>query len=1210
MRKLFLLSILCGLGTLTVYGQSFWKSQKQDPILKSSLEREIIPDAYLNYKLDLTSLKQHLKSVASESDYMRSATSHNVELPMPNGVLETFEVFESSVMEPGISARYPSIRSYKAISKANPTVVGRFDIGHLGFHGAIQGLEGQIYIDPYAAGDIENYIVYYTKDYHPEMDADIPLCGSTGDLLAGEHDHSLHAIKGKHSTKTVGGEPVPLRTYRMAIAGSNSWANRPQRRTLERCLSDINTSLNRLNLILENEASIRMLLVDDNDRIIFLDTDPYVNPGQGRELINENTTVLNSIIGANNYEIGHVYSICNDVGGIAGRPSLCTGRKGAGVTCFNGSNVNAVTVSIVAHEVGHQLSASHSFNQCDGQNESSGTAFEPGSGSTIMSYAGLCGSLNVQGNNDDYYHVGSLEEIYGYTRFNNTGDECSGTVETGNHAPEVSIPIEGGFFIPIGTPFELTGEASDPDGHPMTYNGEQKNTGPLASLGNPIGNAPSFRSLYPDTTKTRVFPSLTNLVNNIPTQTEVLPTTSRDFTFVFVARDQHPLGGTATWDEIKFKSTASAGPFVVSYPNLYEKFSYGDAIEVVWDVANTDQAPVSTEKVDILLSVDRGQTYPYVLAAGVDNDGAQDVILPAITTIQARIKVKATDNIFFDISNQNFEIAEPTEATFVISENTFNQDVCLPNNAIYTFTTQGFLDYSEVITFSVKEGLPGTIDAAFSAAEIQPGESTTLTLNTSNLAGTNRIDFVVEATGADGKVIERNLTLNTTGTDFEFTLDSPANGSSGLGLLPAFGWTEATDATAYLYELSLSPRFDDLVVSEVLSSTEKTSTATLDPSTVYYWRVKPFNSCNEASNEGYSEVFAFSTESFSCAQFAPEGLPLTISSSGTGSYELTYNLTGTGTADDINVRDIVGTHSRNGDLRARLVAPSGNEVVLWDRKCFNQQNLSLSLDDESAQFFVCPLGRGNTMRPENPLSTLDGEALSGSWKLLFDDTGGGNGGTITSANLEICSAVTLNPPELERNEPLNILKGAQVGIENNLLLTTDNNNTADQLIYTLVSTPIAGDLVVNGMPLTLGDQFSQMDIDASGLFYMQRQDNETISEDAFEFTVIDGEGGWVPITTFVINIDLNTTSVNDLVTEQQVLVFPNPTRDRFQVKIYESSWANAQLTLFDLHGRPLQKLRLEDGIASISTNQLSNGIYLVSLQQDDQSVVKRVSVMK
>lgn len=665
-KFLLLFFISIGLFLTAAFAQinttDFWSEINESQIVQIG-ERYIIPKSYRTLKLDLENLKSYLLAAPFENNNGTFNKITVLSLPLPDGSMSRFSIFESPVMEASLAAEYPQIKTYlgKGIDDTYATV--RFDITQLGFHAMIMSPEGRVFIDPYTLGDVENYISYYTRDFYK--------AGSAMDCELVSDESRLNELNYLRESTLLTPTGPQLRTYRLALAATGEYTAFFGG-TVTNAMAAVVTSVNRVNGVYETEFAIRMILVANNDTLIFTNaaTDPYTN-NDGFAMLAQNQTTVDERIGAANYDFGHVFSTGG--GGVAYLGVICVnGFKAQGVTGSGAPVGDPFDIDYVAHEMGHQFGGNHSFNgtagSCGGGNRNASTAYEPGSGSTIMAYAGICGSHNLQSNSDPYFHTINFDEIVAYTNFG-SGNGCALITNTGNSAPIVTVPT-GGFYIPKSTPFSLTGSASDPDNDALTFCWEEFDLGPGGAPGTPSGNAPIFRSWTPTSSGTRYFPRIQNLINNTTVIGELLPSYTRVLTFRLTARDNKQIGGGVNYAQVQFNVDGNSGPFLVTSPNTNVTLAGGSTQTIAWDVANTNIAPVNCNSVNILLSIDGGQTFTQVLSSNTANDGSEDVLIPNTSTTTARIKVEAVDNIFFDISNTNFTIEEtiPVELTLFNAE--------------------------------------------------------------------------------------------------------------------------------------------------------------------------------------------------------------------------------------------------------------------------------------------------------------------------------------------------------------------------------------------------------------------------------------------------------------------------------------------------------------------------------------------------------------
>ncbi|KAB2909059.1 MAG: M12 family metallo-peptidase [Ignavibacteriales bacterium] len=670
MMRIFLFTVL--LFSFT-FGQNMFLNPWQDAsknAVPARLEKMITVDNYRLLQLDRASLAAFLKTAPPEDIYNMGRTPV-LELPMPDGNSAKFEIYNSPIMAPELAAKYPEINTYlgRAITPGYFSV--RLDLTPQGFHAQVFSAEGTIFIDPYSRTVSDFYISYYKRDFTPSaLKLALAGCETEGSEYSQTDGNNVNRAQG---TK---------RTYRLALAATGEYTAF-HGGTVAGALAAMTTTMNRVNGVYERDFSIRMIMVNNTNLLIYTNggTDPYTN-NNGSTMLQQNVNNCNSVIGAANYDIGHVFSTGG--GGVAYLACVCTGSKAGGVTGSPQPVGDAFDIDYVAHEMGHQFGANHTQNNNCNRNAS--TAFEPGSASTIMGYAGIC-PPDLQQHSDDFFHIGSMVEIYNF--INGNGNSCAVSSSNNNEKPVATIPA-GGWTIPKSTPFKLTGSATDADNNTLTYCWEEYDIGPSAPPNNPSGNSPIFRSWNPETTPTRWFPKRSSVYNNTSVIGEFLPTYARNLKFRLTVRDNNPGGGNFDWKELTFAVSGTAGPFKVTYPNTNVSIAGGTPVTVTWDVSGTDAAPISASAVNIKITTDQGNTFLPV-ADNVPNNGSATVTFPDIQTSTARLYIEAANNIFYDVSDVNFTIMQGVPVEFSAFEaNTVNGDVKLQWSTATETNNKGF----------------------------------------------------------------------------------------------------------------------------------------------------------------------------------------------------------------------------------------------------------------------------------------------------------------------------------------------------------------------------------------------------------------------------------------------------------------------------------------------------------------------------------------
>lgn len=632
----------------SVNAQDFFTSINERSIKTESKDRIVKPEKYLTYQLNVNNIKNYFNSVRVLNDSDSKNQASISVLPMPDGKKAKFRIWKSSVMEPELAAKFPELVTFTGQGVDDPYATVKLDFTELGFHAQIKSVvTGDLYIDPYSQNDINNYVVYKKSDFV-----------SKSNRICEVKDEFESQIKSEQKTvsPSVG---TQIRIFRLAVACTGEYAiaatGLPSP-TVAQTLSAIVTTINRVNGVYEQELAVRLVLIANEASLVFTNpsTDPFTGNNDAGILISESQTNINSLIGSANYDIGHTFSTGG--GGLAGLGVICTNsQKASGITGSPFPFGDPYDIDYVAHEIGHQFGGPHTFNattdNCGGGNRSSANAVEPGSGVTIMAYAGICGGINDLANNSiATFHTRSFQTITALVQTKT----CQVTTNVSNTAPVVNAGSD--YTIPVNTPFKLTGSATDAENTGLTYSWEQNDTGPAGNWNAPTGNAPLFRSYLPSTVPFRYFPKIQDVLSNTVTIGEFWPNYARSLEFRLTVRDNNAGCGGVANDDAAITVSGTSGPFRVTAPASPVSWNGNSSQTITWNVANTTAAPVSCANVSILLSTDGGLTYPITIVASTPNDGSEVITVPNVNTSTARIMVASVGNVFYHINPSNFTI--------------------------------------------------------------------------------------------------------------------------------------------------------------------------------------------------------------------------------------------------------------------------------------------------------------------------------------------------------------------------------------------------------------------------------------------------------------------------------------------------------------------------------------------------------------------------
>lgn len=976
--------------------------------LRSDQHRIIVPEKESIFHVDEPALAAILATAPEEFSAAASQQQHQLSLPMPDGQTQQFSIVHSPIAEQALLDKYPDIRTYYGRGIDDPTATVRLDLTPAGFHAMMLSASGAIFIDPYARGMTDTYSSYYKQDFSAQNE----------DWVC-EFKESNKDLKHKHqaaSGRSFG--DCQFRSYRFAVAATGEYTAYHGGKA--GAIAAQITTMNRVNGVLERDAAIRLIIIGNNDTLVYTNasTDPYTNGNPG-SMIGQNQSNINSVIGAANYDLGHVFG--TNSGGLAGLGVLCANNsKALGVTGNSNPIGDPFDIDYVAHEIGHQLGARHTFNgtagACGG-NGSSIAAFEPGSGSTIMAYAGICGSQNVQSNSDAYYHAYSLEEMAAVI----TGTTCGTIISMSNTEPVISHPALS-YVIPANTPFFLESAATDADGDSLTYCWEQFDN--QSSTQPPVSSStdgPNFRSLDPTPEPRRYFPKLSDIVNGTSTTWEVLPSVSRTMNFKVTVRD-NALGGCTDAEDATIQVDGNAGPFLVTNPNTSGiSWSALSSRTIAWNVAGTDQAPVSCDLVDILLSVDGGQSFPITLASNIPNTGSHVIGIPDTASTAARIMIVCSNGIFYDVSDEDFTITAVSGPDYYLNSSLFDPVFCPPDSAVIPLTVGSILGYQDTVMLTANISPASSMNALIDIPNIIAGNTATLTIQNIGLASPGTYTLSIDGNSNAG-MEQFSLTFEVgPGMLSTTVLTSPADGAIGTSQMPQFDWQATVGADSYILEVASDSMFTIIVATEDgLTSPTATMTAGLDPLTFYYWRALSVNACDTS----FSDPFLFFTGELACDPFASTDVPVSIATVPTTVFS-TLPISLNAVISDITVTNLNGTHSWINDLRISLTSPAGTTVILMDQVCGNENNFDLEFSDMGAAYssIPCPPVGGATYQPSESLSGFVGENAQGTWTLTIEDFANQDGGSLDGWGLEICyndpNTCTLNSTVMVMDESCN-----------------------------------------------------------------------------------------------------------------------------------------------------------------------------------------------
>ena len=965
--------------------QSYWNPATGERGKIESLNREINPAKARYYTLNDNTLYQKLSQQRG-----KNGDGVLVYFPDEKGQLNSYRVKENPVFSSQLAAKYPSIKSYIGYSTNKPGERIRFSWSHRGLQAMmVHADRNRTTFMQKTTRQGNKYVVYSGSNNSKEASGFV--CYTNAARSKEEASLAQRLV-----------DDGLLRTFRIAVSATGEYTEFHGGTVMD-AMAAINATITRVNEVMETDLGVRLELVANNDLVIFEDpdTDPY-----NGDLSAQVQQTLTDSIGEANYDVGHLFHRDNDSGFAGFIGAVCQdNQKGSGFSQANTPQGDFFDIDYVSHELGHQFGANHTWSF---GSEGTGVQAEPASGTTIMSYAGIVAGQNVQSNASDYFHYNSILQITDYL----ATVSCAQTSATGNNPPVITD--NGDYNIPRSTAFVLEAQVTDPDaGDVLTYTWEQIDDGVVTTTTFGPDNflGANFRSLPPSTSPARYFPRLSEVAQGNLTQTapvldaawESVSDIAREMNFAVTVRDNVLGGGQVVSDLLSLNVIGSAGPFEVTSQTSQETITSGSELTVTWEVANTDAAPINTQFVDIFLSTDGGLSYPISLLEDSPNDGSANVLIPGVSTSQARVMVKASNNVFFAVNSSDFTI----EASEIVMQfDRLEHEVCQPDDLIIPFNYETYLGFGETTTFSAINA-PAGLGVSFNPTTATT-DDTPVTVTFSNTAAISPGSYPITIRAASASitkdVILNVVILNTTFE--EVVLNSPANGANEVSLSISLNWEEQAIATSYEVEIATDVAFNTIVESSsLIFPTYKP--INLDAETTYFWRVKPINDCGEGV---FSSPFSFTTIEINCSVFPASGLPIPISVTDPETITSIITVVDDLLVSDVNVAlDI--SHTWVSDLVITLESPAGTIVTLISNSCGDLVDIDAVFDNEGAAFSCSSSGPGinGTIRPLGSLAEFNGESSSGDWTLTVEDQFAADGGGLNSFSLEICGEGAFKP---------------------------------------------------------------------------------------------------------------------------------------------------------------------------------------------------------
>lgn len=1026
----------------SLFSQNYWSNVEDNSGISSSPPNS-------NYlKLDLNAFDKEIMS----SDASLKSSKTTIYIPNEKGEMERFSLRTVAVLSPELSRQYPEIKTFIGWSETRPEVKIRMSKTPMGVNVWLRIPDGnEFFIQPVRGN--KQYHLAYLKD---ALGNTIPF-----ECKTEIPDTAKNSIK-NNPTNYKSQASQFLKTYRLAVAATGEYTNfwgdddDTNGTNSEDALAAVVSTINRVNEVFETDFQVRLELVSGAS-LMYPDqtTDPF-----GSSLNSELQATLNdlTVFGANNYDVGHLFDYGSANGNAGCIGCICVdSQKGSAfsshpfVDSFGGPFLNDYfDVDYVAHELGHQFGAYHTFSF---QTEGTGVNAEPGSGTTIMSYAGITGTDNVQEHSNDYFHFYSIENVRAH--IDNEALCATETLITDN---DPTVEAGDDFTLPKTTPYMLEATVSNGDGYNHTYTWEQLDSGQsgASNFGPTASSGPQLRSLSPRESPIRMIPNTNQVLSGELTQTnptissswETLASVGRDMNWGVTVRSTPESSSTeegtvVAQDRRTITIDNNAGPFVVQSQETVGLVWEGASKQTIsWDVANTDLAPINTTTVSIYLSDDGGLTYTIPLLMETPNDGEEKIEIPNTLDIsEARLKIMADNSIYYAINAVPFSV---TKRAFVVDFNSSTIGTCGVDEFSFNFSLDRYLGFEDTVELTV-ENVPEGVTATLSRSSF----------NLNDLSGSVSFSGVQSIPDGDYFPIVKGIGGGFE-YDFEITIQKrdqninpptpliPANNEEDVSLDVFLNWGIDSNTDEVQLQVATSSDFSNPLV-DVRTTNDVYLLSGLESETTYYWRVAGTNLCREGELGDYSAIQQFKTSIVSCTTGAAQDLPKNLidgTSNSTGRIQSSIVIGQNLEVLDVNVLVDI-SHTWISDLVLTLVAPDGQEIILAQNQGQDNVNYTNTLFDQEASQSILssPFPFTGSYQPVQSLETLYGINSFGTWKLYVDDEYSQDTGTLNTFELQLCLKGEILPNS-DNDSFVDILDNCP-SITNENQLDSDGNGIGD-----------------------------------------------------------------------------------------------------------------------------------------------------------------------